>query len=56
MLATAFFTTACMLPGCVFLRARLPPRQPLPFVAVANAWKDTRYASLVLGTSMFLIK
>lgn len=56
MLVTAFFTMALMLPACAFLRARLPPRKPLPLSAVRNAWKDTRYACLVIGVGIFLIK
>lgn len=45
-----------MLPAVVFLKARLPPRQPPPLSALKGPWRDPRYVLLVLGAACFGIK
>jgi hypothetical protein len=42
---------ALMLPGCLFMKKRLPNRPPVPIRALARPWKDFRYCFLIVGQS-----
>ncbi|BEI98685.1 hypothetical protein CcaverHIS631_0309840 [Cutaneotrichosporon cavernicola] len=41
-----------MLPGCLFMKKRLPNRPPVPVRALAKPWKDFRYCFLIVGQSL----
>ncbi|CAK9780552.1 MFS general substrate transporter [Cutaneotrichosporon oleaginosum] len=43
---------ALMLPGCLFMKKRLPNRPPVPLRALARPWKDFRYCFLIVGQSL----
>lgn len=52
----AAINAVLMVPSWIWLRTRLPPRQPLPWSRLAAQWKEPRYACLVVGSAIVMLK
>ena len=55
MLIIAAFNFALMLPACIFMKSRLPPRQPPSYKALAGPLKEAGYTFLVAGSGLYLL-
>lgn len=55
LLIVAAFNLALMLPACIFMKSRLPPRSPPPFATLGTPWHQPAYACLVLGSGLYML-
>jgi MFS family permease len=55
ILVIAGFNFVLMLPACVWMKARLPPRDPPPLRALKAPWKEAPYAFLVIGSAVYML-
>lgn len=55
MLIVAGFNFVLLMPACLWMKSRLPPRQAPPLRALAKPWKEKRYAFLVIGAMVYEI-
>lgn len=53
MLIIAGCNLVLMAPGCVWMKARLPPKTPPPWRALLRPWKDARFVFLVMSCSTY---
>jgi MCP family monocarboxylic acid transporter-like MFS transporter 10 len=56
MLIIAGMNAVLMFPAWFILKARLPPRTPPPLRSLLGPWRETRYACLVIGSSLLMAK
>jgi len=56
LLIIAGMNAALMLPSWWLLKARLPPRKPLPLNSLLIPWADQRYACLTIGSTLIMTK
>lgn len=55
MLIVAGFNGVLMVPGCFFMKSRLPRRHPPPLKALAGPWHEARYVFLVVGSGLYVL-
>lgn len=53
MLIIAGCNLVLMAPGCVWMKARLPPKTPPPWRTLLVPWRDARFVFLILSCSTY---
>ncbi|TXT06913.1 uncharacterized protein COLE_06244 [Cutaneotrichosporon oleaginosum] len=55
LLIVAGMNAVLMLPAWLWLRARLPPRRPAPWPALASPWRSRAFTFLALGAALSML-
>ncbi|TXT10293.1 uncharacterized protein COLE_04227 [Cutaneotrichosporon oleaginosum] len=55
ILSIAALNLVLMLPACVWMKARLPPRSPPPLRALRAPWREAPYTFLVVGSAVYML-
>lgn len=55
LLIIAGFNFVLLIPACLWMKARLPPKKAPSLRALAQPWKEKRYAFLVVGAMVYEI-